>query len=366
MRNTFRWFYAPTSAEFEELWSNAIFAFDANFLLNVYRYTPKTQQQMLSILERLGDRVWIPHQAALEFHRNRHRVIADQVAAYQEAKKAITESFGSLKGQLSRFARHPFIDCRKIDEALRETEERLVAKLDADSRVHPDLGESDSLRERLTEILGDAKIGAPINSEKRKELLAQGEQRYKQEIPPGFKDNKKEQPYGDWFVWRQLMDRATEKKQPIIFTTDDRKEDWWLRQQGKTIGPRPELIQEMFETTGQMFHMYVSDHFVELAAKRLDVEGSDEAVREVRTVREQDERQAPMSALQVATGVDPNLVLGRPGRPIEGTVSGSLGSASMRGVGVVEELPRPQFQEPIGERSEQLAMTPEVKGNEKE
>lgn len=321
MKKSFRGYFQPTAQEFEELWEKATFAFDANFLLNVYRYTPQTQQKMLSILEKLGGRVWIPHQAVLEFHRNRHRVIAAQAAAYEQAKKAIADAFKTLTGQLSQFARHPFIDCAKITNSLFETHDRLIERLELDRKNHPDLDEADTLRERLTQILDDGKIGEPFEAKRRQELRGEGERRYKQKTPPGFKDddNDKDHPYGDFYVWRQLMDRALESKRPIIFTTDDRKEDWWLRSHGRTIGPRPELIQEMLESTEQMFYMYVSDRFIELAGKRFEVEGSDEAVREVRTVREQDERQATAPTVQTATGVDPNLVLGKPGREVEAT-----------------------------------------------
>ena len=183
---------------------------------------------------------------------------------------------------------------------------------------HPDLNEVDLLRDRLAEILHDQTIGDPFGAEKHRELRAEGERRYKQKIPPGFKDDDDdaEHPYGDFYVWCQLKDRASAIQRPVIFTTDDRKEDWWLRLHGKTIGPRPELIQEMLDSTGQMFYMYVSDSFIEVAGRRFGIEGSEEAVREVRTMHEQDERQETTATVQAAPGIDPNLVLGMPGRAI--------------------------------------------------
>ena len=38
MREEFRGYDPPTNDEFERLWKDAIIAFDANVLLNVYRY----------------------------------------------------------------------------------------------------------------------------------------------------------------------------------------------------------------------------------------------------------------------------------------------------------------------------------------
>ena len=124
MKQLFRGYFRPTKPEFDRLWNEAIFTFDASFLLNVYRYTPATQQKMLAILEKLRDRVWIPHQAALEFHRNRHRVIATQSDAYDHVKKAVADALSHFEGQISKFARHPFIDCASIGTVLAEARDR--------------------------------------------------------------------------------------------------------------------------------------------------------------------------------------------------------------------------------------------------
>lgn len=61
----------PTQEEFSHMWQEGIFAFDANVLLNIYRYTPETRERFCELLKRLNARIWIPHQTALEFHRQR-------------------------------------------------------------------------------------------------------------------------------------------------------------------------------------------------------------------------------------------------------------------------------------------------------
>ena len=50
--------------------------------------------------------------------------------------------------------------------------------------------------------------------------------------------------FGDFFLWKELLEHGKEQKRPIIFVTDDKKEDWWLKVKGRTLGPRPELIAE--------------------------------------------------------------------------------------------------------------------------
>jgi len=50
VKKTFPGYYRPTEEEFSEHWKNCFFVFDANVLLNLYRYTPATSEPLLTIL----------------------------------------------------------------------------------------------------------------------------------------------------------------------------------------------------------------------------------------------------------------------------------------------------------------------------
>jgi hypothetical protein len=71
MRETFPGYYTPSDAEFKRLWTKSLFVLDANVLLNLYRYSSETRKKLIEILQRLDTRLWVPHQAALEYQRNR-------------------------------------------------------------------------------------------------------------------------------------------------------------------------------------------------------------------------------------------------------------------------------------------------------
>ena len=64
MRNTIKEFIEPTNKEKQDLWEKAVFVFDTNVLLNLYRYSAKTRNSLLSAFESFKDRVWNPNQAA--------------------------------------------------------------------------------------------------------------------------------------------------------------------------------------------------------------------------------------------------------------------------------------------------------------
>jgi hypothetical protein len=54
---------------------------------------------------------------------------------------------------------------------------------------------------------------------------------------------------------------------------------------GRTLGPRPELISEFREHSGQMFHMYLPDRFLEWASKQRGEEVKPAAISEVRELQ---------------------------------------------------------------------------------
>ena len=82
-----------------------------------------------------------------------------------------------------------------------------------------------------------------------------------------------------------MIDYAKQAKSPLILITDDVKEDWWLRINGKTIGPRPELISEMQHEASVDFYIYKTDQFMEHSNKINKKNISTAALDEVRDVR---------------------------------------------------------------------------------
>jgi len=288
MKNIFRGYYRPSEREFSELWQSATIVLDANVLLNMYRYTNETRDRLISILREFGDRLWLPHQAAYEFHKNRLKVICDQQDAYAKVDEILKTHKKEILGQLGEFKRHPFIridglvkSCdRGIDAAIKVIEEQKLK--------HPSLPDQDKILASITELF-DGKVGVPYEADILNNIYKEGEYRYSIQIPPGFKDATIKQGndrFGDLVLWFQLIAYAKEKKQPVILVTDDVKDDWWVRLKGKTIGPRPELVEEFHIKTSVSFYMYKTDQFMEFSnhfsKKNVSTAMLDE-VREIRT-----------------------------------------------------------------------------------
>src|SRR5436309_3373069 len=101
MRDLFPEYHVPSRQEFQELWDKGFFSFDANVLLNVYRYTPEKREALFRVLERLRDQIWVTHQAAFEYERNRLDVIDVQVAAFGAVSDLLSSLIKSLESGMS-------------------------------------------------------------------------------------------------------------------------------------------------------------------------------------------------------------------------------------------------------------------------
>ena len=234
-----------SESEFSELWKQSTFVFDTNVLLNLYRYQSSTRDALLKILRKLENRIWIPHHVGLEYQRNRLSVIAEQNKRYSEVRGIVSKSLSSMQNELDTLQlkkRHSHIDPDKLVGSINKIKDEFLEELSGLEKQSIGVHSEDSIRNSL-EVLFSDKIGAPFcDQAELNELLKEGEVRYKHQIPPGFKDSKKdkkdsdsfsyggllyERKYGDLIVWRQITEYAkSESLKNVIFVTDDSKSDW--------------------------------------------------------------------------------------------------------------------------------------------
>jgi len=291
LRKTFRGHYQPTNEEFSNLWEYGIFVFDANVLLNLYRYSPQTSGDLIKKLQKISDRIWIPHQAALEYQNNRLKVINQQESAYKEIEDLLIKSQKTIETGLERYTRHPLIDINNIRKKINDIIVEVKEELDSSKLAHPNLINNDELSEIITTLF-EGKVGSPYSSDEIDKIHKLGSKRYSRKTPPGFKDENKDDmgKYGDLVLWFQIIAYAKLTEKPIIFITDDRKEDWWRILNGKTIGPHPQLIDEIFSESNMNFYMYQPDRFSEFHSKYFNEPVNKEALNEIQEIRKQDEK----------------------------------------------------------------------------
>lgn len=307
MRRTFPQYATRTPATIKRIWQGAQIVLDANVLLNLYRYREEARDELLTILESLSERVWLPHHVALEFYRNRLPVLADQSKRFEEVRAVVEKTRDKLTNKLAGLqltTRHSVIDPEPLTQGIRELTNDFLSGLEELRSSSQSIDGPDYIRRRLERIF-DGKVGNPPSKQEDVDsLYAEAEKRFESRVPPGYLDVSKgndaeskyrhegieyDRQYGDYLVWEQLLEFARDNGQKsVIFVTDDGKEDWWeivLADGPRTIGPRLELVDEARMQAGITdFLMYRPERFLQYAREHLKATVSDGTIEEVRSV----------------------------------------------------------------------------------
>lgn len=270
MRDKYPGWYPKSSVEASALWDNAIFVPDANVLLHCLRHPAAVREELLRLFGALKESLWIPYQVGLEFHRNRLDVELGAQDAYDILIKDQEATIEKARERLRQLRAHPTISVPKELAALDMFSADFRARMAASQASHPTEDIAAAVT-RLTQLL-DGRIGDKWKPEQLAAIKKEGEDRYSKKIPPGYKDAKKDagefDKYGDLIIWKDMIGKAKAEKRPIIFISDDAKEDWWWIHKGRKLGPRPELIEEFQAGSDQDFHIYEFAQFLRFAAER--------------------------------------------------------------------------------------------------
>ncbi len=306
MKDQFSGFYRPSAADFERLWTKGHFSFDANVLLALYRYTADTRVDFLKVIEAIASRLWIPHQAAMEFHRNRAETIMGQQRMFTDVRKIINVNFKTLSDQISNLnltKRHSLIRPAEFLKTVESANAAFEAELEALEKAQLTIRSEDPMLNELTSLLSGV-VGLPFTQQELDGIYREGAIRYEHKTPPGFEDAKEkkgayeyadrtyERAFGDLILWRQLLRWAKEHHiKELIFVTNDDKRDWWQTVESPTgpqvIGPRPELAAELRALAGvELFYMYPADRFLDQARTALKIDVRSSSVDQVRDVQE--------------------------------------------------------------------------------
>lgn len=293
--------YLPkTESQRKEIWNKAILVFDTNVLLNLYKYSNGTRNEFMTIMERAIDRLWLPHQVALEFLLNRREKIKDQELEYNNHIKAIRDAQGAAIEVIDKGIngiKKPFrkMDLGELKEKVENFFEGPVENLNNENKEKPDFNEEDMVLNNFISFYSD-KIGKPYTRTELEEIYSIGKERYQKEQPPGyadwkskegehkyFKDTSIKSEYGDLILWMQTIQKAKDDNAHVVFVTDDSKEDWWKEYKGiKT--PRQELLNEFKAETGKEVLIYNSEQFLRNANMITQQNPNTNAINEIRAV----------------------------------------------------------------------------------
>ena len=302
LRTVYPEWYAHDDSALADIVTAGTIALDTNVLLSLYRISATARDEVVRILtaDLVRTRLFMPYQVGLEYQRNRVTTARGQRAGYSEVKKGIDEVSRSLSGLTvnadAGLIRDDSVRA-EVNAAIADSVQlvateldKLKQKIDAISTTHLLSDElikhADPVRTAIEKMFTDpTQVGTKPDSTRLAELKKQATERYKTKTPPGYEDasgsNKKEDPSGDYLIWRELLDRAAATDSAILFVTDDKKPDWYELDKRNIRGPRPELRVEMAEISGQPYHQTTLQGFLWLAQKYLSLSVDEDTVNQV-------------------------------------------------------------------------------------
>ena len=173
------WEYLTLSAEEQQtLWDNCIFVFDTNVLLNLYRYTSTARDTLLNAFEFLQNRVWLPHQVAYEYAKNRADVIYEMVDKYRSLTVS-QETF--VKNCMSE------LRLKETDSAVMQLNDMLNnwIKSQQEKNLLVTQVSDDKILEKIITLF-DGKVGAPLSEEEMENVCLEGKKRYEKTNTTGI------------------------------------------------------------------------------------------------------------------------------------------------------------------------------------
>jgi predicted nucleic acid-binding protein len=288
VRERFKWYLSPSDAEIREIWETGILTVDANVLLDTYRYHEKTRKEIREAIDAFEDRVWLSDQAANEFFRNRKTVIASAEKTFREVEESFRELRAKTEGVVATLKGYRLIPSEELEQLSQKVLDAISVaetQFSKSKSGHPNYLQSDPILDWIVTRF-EGRLGNEPSAEELELLHKEAGERVQAKIPPGYLDGDKTgvRSYGDFMLWRQTLSHGKVISLPIILVTSERKEDWWEKISGKTVGPRIELLKEALEYSGQRVLIYQTDNFLRVAAERIGRTVNEAVVEEIRQV----------------------------------------------------------------------------------
>ena len=293
MKKSFFEYYALSPEEISSVWKDCILVLDANVLLNLYRYSVSTRDDILSTMKKFSAKLWMPYQIGWEYQNNREGVLSKTYGLPKElAVKIRGRKEDFLNSFKNDYLRNPYLSQEALSKKLDKLEASLIKFVEDKFKDAPDMSDKDIICRELDNIY-DGKVGEDFTDEELSRLYQEGMQRYSQKIPPGYKDaaEKKDRGeryvYGDLILWKQIISHARSQKKDVVFVCEDLKEDWMRIVNGEKKGPRRELLREFHnETEGQKIVFMTQQRFLDFVHSLPEHSVKSSTIKEVKVNRD--------------------------------------------------------------------------------
>ncbi len=236
----------------------SIVVFDSSILLQLYNISEETVNTFFSILDKIKDRIWLPYHVCEEYYCAKYKKI---IETYQSRDSVLSDIEKIERNCNDCLLKTPFYQKEEIESfnnkliELKKEFKKISKKVDLNYKC-------DTIENKIIDVFGN-QIGDKISEDRYKQLEADGKIRYDSKIPPGYMDDSKENnKYGDYIIWDEIVSKSKKEKKPILLITLDNKEDWILQYNKNKYMPHPKLRRELHNASGQNFHIYDLENFM--------------------------------------------------------------------------------------------------------
>ena len=274
---------------------------DSSSILDIYKHDSTYSHNLLKAYQINIDKIWLPNQVNYEVRENHHTVKASRKTGIKKLPKNISQAILKLKQSIITNLKNPkkfnYPEIsnlnKELDFKITELEDIVINYKNQNHQDKED-SQSDVVINFLDELTSLNRVGVGYDSFDKLSIYIEGNMRYGLEIPPGFMDAKDKnddgtKKYGDLIIWKEVLDKISLEKCPLLFITSDVKCDWWQLDDGKKIvGKHQSLIDEFEKFTGldrSQFEMLFTGTFFSfiLETDEFISESYDEAVEQIVT-----------------------------------------------------------------------------------
>lgn len=264
-----------------------VIALDTNVLLNIYRYSPEFSEFALNCIRAVKNYIVLPATVRLEYGKHCRAEFAKMQGRVQNAGNETTDQIKRSKDKVlatcDRLERLQFPDVEDLRSSLSAKLDEVQTALEnffADRGSLNFVAHSWNNNDYVQALVSEwDQANAIMQSPTQEDIYAwceEGENRYKKDVPPGFKDAKNKdgvRKYSDLILWKELLRFAAKEKKHIVFVTDDVKADWWELINGNKHFHQKLLTE--FIKTGQQIIPFVSHEFYSEISTAFAIEKTD-------------------------------------------------------------------------------------------
>ena len=275
--------------------SDNLIVLDTNFLLDIIQNPTDIGKKYIESLCSVKDNIYIPYLVAVEFNFRKSGIKKEKhynITKYRDSIK------GNLKTLEESISDHESININTnteefsselLDEA-EKFEKRILGILDNKIATYI-TQEENTIYEKLISIV-ENNIGEKYSQEWIDDVESEGEDRYKNNIPPGFDDEVKDdteessrrydnlcyqRKFGDLIIWKDILNyskSSSRKGTKVIYVTNDgqskKKSDLLYKVKDLTVGPHISLMNELQIEAQKELYIVPNLRFIQLVTELSD------------------------------------------------------------------------------------------------